>query len=61
MTYCQYNHPSAKPQQHSLTFGICGPANIDHMDQGIRMAQVIQELITQTPTLVSSWNKSSNV
>ncbi|RMJ26806.1 hypothetical protein PHISP_02348 [Aspergillus sp. HF37] len=44
-----------------LTFRICGPTDVYHMDQSIGMAQVVQKLITQTSSLVRPGDKTSNV
>lgn len=43
------------------TFRICRSANIDNMDQSIRMAQVIQELVSQPPPLVRTGDKSRDI
>lgn len=45
----------------SLSLGISSPTHIHHMDQGISMSQVIQELVSQPPSLMRSWYKSCHV
>lgn len=44
-----------------MTFGISGPAYVHHMNQSIRMAEIIQEFISQTTTLMRPRNKTSNI
>ena len=44
-----------------LTFCICSPADVHHMDQGIGMTQVIQELIPQASSLMRPRDKTCNI
>lgn len=59
-TFCQ---PllSGKCIQRALTFRICSPAHIHHMNESIRMTQIIQEFIPQSASLVCSWNKTRDI
>ena len=47
--------------QRAQTFGICRPTHVYHMNQRICMTQVIQEFISQTPSLVCPRDKARNV
>lgn len=53
--------PQERSMQQALTFRICSSAHVHHMNQGIRMTQIIQELIPQTASLVCSWNKTRDI
>jgi hypothetical protein len=48
-------------KDRSQTFRIGGPAHIHDMDESIRMAQVVQKLVTQSASLMRSWNQTSHV
>lgn len=52
------------------TFSVCGPTNVNHMDQRIGVPQIIQEFVSQSLALVCpghepchieklNWNRSS--
>jgi hypothetical protein len=44
-----------------LAFSISGATDIDHMNKGIGMSQVVQELIAETLSFRCTRNKSCNV
>ena len=44
-----------------FTFGIRRPANIHDMDQGIRMAKIVKELVSETFSLVGTRDEASNI
>ena len=54
-------HHIHTPPRALLTFCICSPANIHHMDQSIGMTQIIQELIPQASSLMCPRDKTCNI